>query len=47
MMPGNGHPYRNSTMPAQFFVLRHICGKFACVCCQTIAAAPMPAQMID
>ena len=34
-------------VPAQFFVLRHIRGKFACVCCQTIAAAPMPAQIID
>ena len=34
-------------VPAQFFVLRHIRGKYACVCCQTIAAAPMPAQMID
>ena len=28
-------------------VLRHIRGKYACGCCQTIAAAPMPAQMID
>ena len=34
-------------VPAQFFVLRHIRGKYACACCQTIAAAPMPAQMID
>ena len=34
-------------VPAQFFVLRHIRGKFACACCQTIQAAPMPAQMID
>ncbi len=34
-------------VPAQFFVLRHIRGKYACTCCQTIAAAPMPAQMID
>lgn len=34
-------------VPAQFFVLRNIRGKFACVCCQTIQAAPMPAQMID
>ena len=33
--------------PAQFFVLRHILGKCACACCQTIVAAPMPAQMID
>jgi transposase len=34
-------------VPAQFFVLRHIRGKYACACCQSIAAVPMPAQMID
>ncbi len=34
-------------VPAQFFVLRHIRGKFACACCQRVQAAPMPAQMID
>ena len=34
-------------VPAQFFVLRHIRGKYACSCCQTIQAAPMPAQIID
>jgi len=34
-------------VPAQFFVLRHIRGKYACACCQSIQAAPMPAQMID
>ena len=34
-------------VPAQFFVVRHIRGKYACACCQTIQAAPMPAQMID
>ena len=34
-------------VPAQFFVLRHVRGKYACACCQTITAAPMPAQMID
>ncbi|MBK9360860.1 MAG: IS66 family transposase zinc-finger binding domain-containing protein, partial [Rubrivivax sp.] len=34
-------------VPAQFFVLRHIRGKYACACCQTLQAAPMPAQMID
>ncbi|MDE2394229.1 MAG: IS66 family transposase [Burkholderiales bacterium] len=33
--------------PARFFVLRHIRGKYACACCQTIQAEPMPAQMID
>ena len=34
-------------VPAQFFVLRHIRGKYACACCQTVQAAPMPAQIID
>lgn len=34
-------------VPAQFFVLRHIRGKYACACCQRIQAAPMPAQIID
>jgi len=34
-------------VPAQFFVLRHVRGKYACACCQTIQAAPIPAQMID
>jgi len=34
-------------VPAQFFELRHIRGKYASACCQTIASAPMPAQMID
>lgn len=34
-------------VPAQFFVLRHIRGKYACACCQTIQAEPMPAQIID
>lgn len=34
-------------VPAQFFVLRHIRGKYACACCQTIQATPLPAQMID
>lgn len=34
-------------VPAQFCVLRHIRGKYACACCRTIQAAPMPAQMID
>ena len=34
-------------VPAQFFVLRHIRGKYACACCQMIQAAPMPAQIID
>ena len=34
-------------VPAQFFVQRHIRGKYACLCCQTIQAAAIPAQIID
>ena len=34
-------------VPAQFFVHRHIRGKYACLCCQTVLAAAMPAQVID
>jgi transposase len=34
-------------VPTQFFVNRHIRGKYACACCQTLQAEPMPAQMID
>ncbi|OZB68823.1 IS66 family transposase [Thiomonas sp. 13-64-67] len=33
--------------PARFFVHRHIRGKYACACCQTVLAAPLPAQVID
>jgi transposase len=34
-------------VPAQFFVHRHIRGKYCCPTCQTITAASMPAQIID
>ena len=34
-------------VPAQFFVHRHVRGKYACLCCQTIQAAALPAQIID
>ena len=34
-------------VPAQFFVHRHIRGKYTCACCQTVMAASMPAQIID
>jgi transposase len=34
-------------VPAQFFVHRHIRGKYCCPTCQTIQAASMPAQIID
>ena len=33
--------------PTRFFVHRHIRGKYACACCQTVLAAAMPAQIID
>jgi transposase len=34
-------------VPAQFFVHRHIRGKYACRACESIAAAALPAQVID
>jgi transposase len=34
-------------VPAQFFVHRHIRGKYACRGCQSITAAVLPAQIID
>jgi transposase len=34
-------------VPAQFFVHRHIRGKYCCATCQTVMAASMPAQIID
>jgi transposase len=34
-------------VPAQFFVHRHIRGKYCCAICQSITAASMPAQIID
>ncbi len=34
-------------VPAQFFVHRHIRGKYACKACQAIQAAALPAQIID
>ena len=39
-------------VPAQFFVHRHIRGKYvcrnrACACCEMVQAAPIPAQIID
>jgi transposase len=53
---GQGHPLKRigeevseqlDCEPAKFFVHRHIRGKYACVCCQTVLAASMPAQIID
>lgn len=34
-------------VPAQFFVHRHIRGKYACRCCETVRAAELPARVID
>lgn len=51
-----GHPLKRigqeiseqlDCIPAQFLVQRHIRGKYACACCQTVLAASMPAQIID
>jgi transposase len=51
-----GHPLKRfgqdiseqlDCVPAQFFVHRHIRGKYACTCCNTVHVAPMPAQIID
>jgi transposase len=51
-----GHPLKRigqdiseqlDCVPAEFFVHRHIRGKYACVCCNTVLAAAMPAQIID
>jgi transposase len=33
--------------PAEFFVHRHIRGKYACRTCQTLETAPVPAQIIE
>lgn len=38
---------RLDCVPAQFFVHRHIRGKYCCQACQTVLAADMPAQIID
>jgi len=34
-------------VPAQFFVHRHIRGKYACRGCRSVSAAVLPAQIID
>lgn len=38
---------RLDIIPAQFFVHRHIRGKWACKCCQTLAQEPVDPQIID
>ena len=51
-----GHPLKRigqevseqlDCVPAQFFVHRHIRGKYACACCNTVQSAALPAQIID
>ena len=34
-------------VPAEFFVHRHVRGKWACKCCQTLAQEPVEPQVID
>jgi len=38
---------RLDVVPAEFFVHRHIRGKWACRCCQTLVQEPVPPQVID
>lgn len=38
---------RLDIIPTQFFVHRHIRGKWACKCCQTLAQEPVDPQIID
>jgi transposase len=38
---------RLDIIPAQFFVHRHIRGKWACKCCQTLVQEPVEPQIID
>jgi transposase len=34
-------------VPAEFFVHRHVCGKWACRCCQQLVQEPSEPQIID
>ncbi len=54
--PGCGQPMtrigedvseRLDIVPAEFFVHRHIYGKWACRCCQTLTQAPAVPEVID
>lgn len=38
---------RLDIIPAEFFVHRHVRGKWACRCCQTLAQEPVAAQIVD
>ena len=33
--------------PLEFFVIQHIRPQYACRCCNTVQAAPMPARIVD
>ena len=54
--PGCGRPMtrigqevseRLDIVPAEFFVHRHIYGKWACRCCQVLRQAPSVAEVIE
>ena len=38
---------RLDIIPAEFFVHRHIRGKWACKCCQTLVQEPVEPHVID
>lgn len=38
---------RLDIVPAEFFVHRHVRGKWVCKCCQTLSQAPVDPQLID
>jgi len=38
---------RLDVVPAEFFVHRHVRGKWACKCCQTLSQTPVDPQLID
>ena len=38
---------RLDVVPAEFFVHRHVRGKWACKCCQTLSQPPVDPQLID
>lgn len=38
---------RLDIVPAEFFIHRHVRGKWACKCCQTLSQAPVDPQLID
>ena len=38
---------RLDVIPAEFFVHRHIRGKWACRCCQALVQEPVDPQIVD